>query len=179
VLSHRQFAEDAAAVIQQILPKGETVDLLGFSEGAITSYILASRHPELIHRVIAIGGNLGRPEKEDKPPITPEIMQKQVPVLVATRKKQMPHPEQWEQLIRDLAQMYKGPVVFVRDEEVRSIQSPTLILAGEEDPTGPKRFAEISRLLPRGQLVIIPGCGHVVFDCKFEETLSHILDFLK
>ena len=107
VLSHRQFAEDAAEVIQQILPKGETVDLLGFSEGAITSYILASRHPELIHRVIAIGGNLGRPEKEDKPPITPEIMQKQVPGLVATRKKQMPHPEQWEQLIRDLAQMYR------------------------------------------------------------------------
>ena len=73
----------------------------------------------------------------------------------------------------------QGPVVFVKDEEVRSIQAPTLILAGAEDPTGPKRFAEISKLLPKGQLVIIPGCGHVVFDCKFEETLSHILDFLK
>lgn len=178
-LSHRQFAQDAAMVLQKVLPKGETADLIGFSEGAISAYILASKHPELIHRVIAIGGPLGRPEKDSGPPITPEIMQKQVPGLVAARKKQMPHPEQWEQLIRDLAQMYRGPVVFVKEEEVHSIQAPTLILAGEGDPTGPERFVAIYRMLPKGQLAIIPGCGHVVFTCKVDVTLTLISDFLQ
>lgn len=178
-LSHRQFAQDAADVLQKILPKGESVDLLGFSEGGISAYILASKHPELIHRVIAIGSPLGRPDKDSGPPITPEIMEKQVPGLVATRKKQMPHPEQWEQLVRDLAQMYRGPVVFVKEEEIRAIQAPTLILAGEEDPTGRGRFVEIYRMLPKGQLAIIPGCGHVVFTCKFDVTLALISDFLQ
>lgn len=178
-LSHRQFAQDAAMVLQKVVPKGESVDLLGFSEGGVTAYILASKHPELIHRVVAIGGPLGRPDKDNGPPITPEIMEKQVPGLVAARKKQMPHPEQWEQLVRDLAQMYRGPVVFVKEEEVRAIQAPTLILAGEEDPTGPERFVEIYRMLPKGQLAIIPGCGHVVFTCKFDVTLALISDFLQ
>ena len=58
-LSHRQFAEDAALVIKDIFKSGETVDMMGFSEGAITSYILASSHPELVRRLVVIGGPLG------------------------------------------------------------------------------------------------------------------------
>ena len=58
-LSHRQFAEDAALVIKDIFKSGEKVDVMGFSEGAITSYILASSHPELVRRLVAIGGPLG------------------------------------------------------------------------------------------------------------------------
>jgi pimeloyl-ACP methyl ester carboxylesterase len=57
-LSHRQFAEDAALVIKDIFKPGEKVDVMGFSEGAITSYILASSHPELVRRLVAIGGPL-------------------------------------------------------------------------------------------------------------------------
>ena len=36
-LSHRLFAQDAAAVVQAVFKTGEKVDVLGFSEGAITS----------------------------------------------------------------------------------------------------------------------------------------------
>src|ERR1039457_6177816 len=52
-LSHRQFAEDAAFVIKDIFKSGEKVDVMGFSEGAITGYILASSHPELVRRLVA------------------------------------------------------------------------------------------------------------------------------
>ena len=110
-LSHPQFAEDAALVIKDIFKSGETVDVIGFSEGAITSYILASSHPELVRRLVAIGrplGAYGAPieDLESDEELTPELMQQQVPDLVARRKKQMTHPEQWDQLIRDLNAMY-------------------------------------------------------------------------
>src|SRR5882724_6461757 len=59
-LSHRQFAEDAALVIKALFKPGDKVDVMGFSEGAITGYILASSHPELVRRLVAIGGPLGR-----------------------------------------------------------------------------------------------------------------------
>ena len=40
---------------------------------------------------------------------------------------------------------------------------PTLVVRGERDPIVPQRWAEeVARLLPRGQLVVIPGAAHAV-----------------
>jgi pimeloyl-ACP methyl ester carboxylesterase len=52
--SYALFASDAVAVIHHET-RGK-VDLLGFSDGAVTSYALVSAHPELIRRLVAIGG---------------------------------------------------------------------------------------------------------------------------
>ena len=181
-LSHRQFAKDAATVIQSIFPNGEKVDLLGFSEGAITSYILASSHSELIHRVIAIGGGIGSYGRTvqwaESGPFTPELMQQQVPDLVANRKKIMARPELWEPLIRELDLMYRAPF-FVKQEEIRAIQAPTLIMAGDRDQSSrPDHLVDIYHLLPKGELAFIPGCGHVVLDCKADLVIRIATAFL-
>jgi pimeloyl-ACP methyl ester carboxylesterase len=182
-LSHRQFAEDAALVIKEIFKSGEKVDLMGFSEGAITSYILASSHSELVRRLVAIGGPLGAygapiEDLESDEEVTPELMQQQVPDLVARRKKQMIHPEQWDQLIRDLNAMYDR-MVYVKQAEIRAIQAPTLIMAGDKDETRLDHFVEIYKLLPNAQMAIIPGCGHVIFRCKPDLSIKIMSDFLQ
>lgn len=182
-LSHRQFAEDAALVIKDIFKPGEKVDVMGFSEGAITSYILASSHPELVRRLVAIGGPLGAygasiEDLESDAEVTPEFMQQQVPDLVARRKKQMIHPEQWDQLIRDLNAMYDR-MVYVKQEEIRAIKAPTLIMAGDKDETRKEHFVEIFKLLPNAQMAIIPGCGHVIFRCKPDLSIKIMSDFLQ
>jgi pimeloyl-ACP methyl ester carboxylesterase len=181
-LSHRQFAQDAATVIKNIFPNGEKVDVLGFSEGAITSYILASSHPEMIHRLIAIGGPLGTYghtiQMLEAEPLTPEFMQKQVPDLVASRKKIMAKPELWEPLIRELDLMYRAPI-YVKQDEVRAIQAPTLIMAGDREYNNRlDHFVDIYHLLPKGQLAFIPGCGHVVLDCKADLVIRIVTSFL-
>jgi len=182
-LSHHQFAEDAALVIKDIFKPGEKVDVMGFSEGAITSYILASSHPELVRRLVAIGGLLGAygasiEDMESDTELTPELMQQQVPDLVARRKKQMIHPEQWDQLIRDLNAMYQK-TVYVKQDEIRAIKASTLIMAGDRDPTRPEHFIEIFKLLPDAQLAIISGCGHVIFHCKPDLSIKIMSDFLQ
>lgn len=182
-LSHRQFAEDAALVITDIFKSGEKVDVMGFSEGAITSYILASSHPELVRRLVAIGGPLGGyggsiADLEGDEDLTPELMQQQVPDLVARRKGQMTHPEQWDALIRDLNAMYHK-LVYVKQDEIRAIKAPTLIMAGDKDPTRLEHLAEIFRLLPDAQLAIVPGCGHVIFRCKPDLSIKLMSDFLQ
>lgn len=181
-LSHRQFAQDAAAVIQHVLKGGEKADVLGFSEGAVTSYILASTRPELVNRLIAIGGPLGgygsRIESLEGEPLTPEVMQKQVPDLVASRKQIMEKPQEWEPLIRELEQMYRAPF-YVKQEEIRSIRVPTLIMAGDRDSYNRlEHLVDIYHMLPNGQLSFIPGCGHVVLDCKPELVISIANSFL-
>ncbi|MGA3072847.1 MAG: alpha/beta hydrolase [Bryobacteraceae bacterium] len=181
-LSHRQFAQDAAAVVRNVFPSGQKVDVLGFSEGAITSYILASSHPELVHRLIAIGGSLGlygeNIQALEAEPLTPELMQKQVPDLVASRKRIMARPELWEPLIRELEQMYRAPV-WVKQEEVRAIQVPTLIMAGDRDSySRADHFVDIYHLLSHGQLSFIPGCAHVVLACKADLVINISTSFL-
>jgi len=55
--------------------------------------------------------------------------------------------------------MWSGPV-YVTDEQIRSIQVPTLIIAGDHDPYNQTtRFVELFQLLPNGDLAFIPGCG--------------------
>ena len=183
-LSQRLFAEDAATVIRQAVKPGEKVDVLGFSEGAGTSYLLAAKHPELVNRLIAIGGSLGvygetLPYLEDGFTLTPEDLNKQSPGFFADRRKLMAHPEQWTDLIHGLAEMYKEPVA-VRQDEIKSIAIPTLIMAGDRDDyTRLDHFIDIYHLLPKGQLTFIPGCGHVVLNCKPALVIDIVSNFLQ
>lgn len=52
------FVQDALAVIQH--ETNGRVDVLGFSIGAITSYLLTSEHPEIVRRLVAMGGTRGQ-----------------------------------------------------------------------------------------------------------------------
>jgi pimeloyl-ACP methyl ester carboxylesterase len=90
----------------------------------------------------------------------------------------MIHPEQWDQLVRDLNAMYQK-FIYVKQEEIRSIKAPTLIMAGDKDPTSKEHFAAIFKLLPDAQMAIIPGCGHVIFRCKPDLSIKIMSDFLQ
>lgn len=57
--------------------------------------------------------------------------------------------------------------MFVKQDEIRAIQAPTLIMAGDRDYYNRlDHLLDIYKLLQNGQFSIIPGCGHVVLDCK-------------
>jgi pimeloyl-ACP methyl ester carboxylesterase len=183
-LSQRLFAEDAAAVIHEAVKDGGKVDVLGFSEGAGTAYLLAAGHPELVNRLVAIGGALGmygftQEYLEDNFVLTPEGLEKQDPKFVEGRRKLMANPAQWDELIREIAEMYRGPIT-VRQDEIKSLAMPTLIMAGDRDQyTRTDHFVDIYHMLQKGQLAIIPGCDHVVLDCKAELVIKIVSDFLE
>jgi len=179
--SYALFANDALAVIHR--ETNEKVDVVGFSDGAITSYLLVSEHPELVRRLVAIGGPRGEKDwtesavKEIKQS-QPSDVEKSSPGFVAERKKLMPAPERWEEFVARVTKL-EDAFEHVSDQQIQSIQKPTLILAGDRDPYNrAEKFLEIYRLLPHGQLAIIPGCGHVVLDCKPELAIEAIADFL-
>ena len=179
--SYALFANDALTVIRH--ETSEKVDVLGFSDGAVTSYTLASAHPELIRQLVAIGG----PRKlADWTPgaqaefrnAKPTDVERDSPQFVAERKKLMPQPERWVEFNEKLNAMWAGPV-YVTDEQIQSIKIPTLIVAGDHDPYNQiPKFVELFQLLPKGELAIIPGCGHVVLDCKGQFTITAVEAFL-
>ncbi len=179
--SYTLFASDALAVIRH--ETSEKIDLLGFSDGAITSYLLASEHPEMLRRLVAIGGPRGHQDWTEEAIVEfrkfqPSDVEKNSPQFVADRKKLMPAPERWEEFVTQLTKMEGGPVL-VTDQQIRSIQTPTLLIAGDRDPYNrTEKMVEIYRLLPQGQLALIPGCGHVVLDCKPQLTIEAVAGFL-
>ncbi len=179
--SYALFAEDAYAVIRH--ETSGKVDVLGFSDGAVTSYTLASAHPELVRRLVAMGGPRRFTDwtpgaQTDFKNTKPTDVERDSPQFVADRKKLMPQPERWVEFNEKLAAMWAGPV-YVSDEQIQSIKSSTLIVAGDHDPYNQiPRFVELFQLLPKGELAIIPGCGHVVLDCKGAFTISAVKTFL-
>jgi pimeloyl-ACP methyl ester carboxylesterase len=179
--SYRLFAEDAYTIIRH--ETREKVDVLGFSDGAVTSYTLTAAHPELVRRLVAIGGPRALADwtakaQEELKASKPGDVQRDAPQFVAERKKLMPAPEKWDEFLERLTLMWLGPV-YVTDAQVRSIKAPALIIAGDHDPYNQtEKFVELYHLLPSGQLAIIPGCGHVVLECKGPFTIEAVEDFL-
>jgi pimeloyl-ACP methyl ester carboxylesterase len=179
--SYGLFANDAFAVIRH--ETSEKVDVLGFSDGAVTSYTLVSAHPELVRRLVAIGGPrkladwTPRAQMELKN-AKPSDVERDSPQFVSARKELMPQPERWLEFNEKLNAMWAGPI-YVTDEQIRSINVPTLIVAGDHDPYNQiPKMVELFELLPKGELAIIPGCGHVVLDCKGRFTVAAVETFL-
>ena len=179
--SYTLFANDAVAVMHQ-----ETtgkVDVLGFSDGAVTSYTLTAAHPELVQRLVAIGGPRKLADwtpsaQQELKNAKPGDVERDSPQFVAERKKLMPAPDKWQEFVERLNAMWSGPI-YVTDEQIRSVKLPTLIVAGDHDPYNQiPKFVELYQLLPNGELAIIPGCGHVVLECKGPFTISAVAAFL-
>jgi pimeloyl-ACP methyl ester carboxylesterase len=160
--SYALFANDAFAVIRH--ETTSKVDLLGFSDGAVTSYTLTAAHPELVRRLVAIGGPRGLADstaqaKAELQSSKPADVERDSPQFVAERKKLMPAPEKWDEFLQRLTTMWLGPV-YVTDAQIRSIKAPALIIAGDHDPYNQtEKTVELYRLLSDGQLPSFPVVG--------------------
>jgi pimeloyl-ACP methyl ester carboxylesterase len=181
VFSFELFANDALAVIRH--ETKQKVDVLGFSDGALTSYLLAGEHPEIVRRLVAIGGPRGTQDWTEKARAefasshTADV-EKNDPQFVAGRKKLMPEPERWDEFVSRLTKL-EGVPLIIADQQIRSIEAPTLLIAGDRDPYNQAaKFLEIYHLLSHGQLMIVPGCGHLVLDHEPQLTIAAIAEFL-
>ncbi len=103
-LSDALFAEDSAAVIRHAT--SEPVDLVGFSTGAMAAYLLTINHPELVHRLIAVGGPIAASGSTDaagneaKSDSNPAELEKQLPLKFVERRNRIyPDRAAWDRLV--------------------------------------------------------------------------------
>ncbi|MBO9593965.1 MAG: alpha/beta fold hydrolase [Niabella sp.] len=157
-LSFNQDADDVAALLQHLSIK--KADFFGFSNGGNTALKIAIRHPQLCRKIIAGSVLLKR---NGTAPQFWEMMQN-------ARFEAMPQPykDAFLQVTPDSAKLLN---LFQRcanrmktftdfsDAEIRSISVPVLFINGNADVGSPEHIAAMAKLVPRGQLAIIPG-GH-------------------
>lgn len=178
--SYQLFADDAYQVIRSVTK--DSVVVIGFSDGAIASYILTATHPEMVRKDVAIGGgNLGIGDYKEADKIfwtqlTDEKLEKAIPGFIAGRKKLMPQPQEWPRFLRELQKAWLAPT-YIEPLALKSIRCPMLIVAGDRDGTT-EHFVSIYKALPNAQLAIIPGSGHVVLNSKPQLVYDIIRPFI-
>jgi pimeloyl-ACP methyl ester carboxylesterase len=63
-------------------------------------------------------------------------------------------------------------------EQIRSIQSPTLVMVSDHDIVRPEHAVETFRLLPHAQLAILPGTEHMTMVNRADWVVTMVEAFL-
>ncbi len=157
-LSFEQDADDVAVLLHNL--DIHQADILGFSNGGQTTMEIVFRHPALVHKII---------------------------LCSIFYKRSGTFPQFWDGFehatLNDMPQLLKDgflavnnnsdalQVMFNRDvqrmktfkgwsdEQVRSIQVPTLVISATQDVGTPEHAVEMYRNIPNCELAIFPG-GH-------------------
>jgi len=174
----RLMADDVAALIDHL--GLEKPDLVGYSLGAGTAFMTASKYPDKVGRLVVASIYL-RPDAID-PAL--QALQGQVNAAAAEFMKDTPmyqvyqavapRPEDFGRLLDKIGESMKEG--FDYTEAFRSLQVPTLLVSGDADQAPPSHTVEIFKLLdgglrdggwmgenrPKGghALAILPGLQH-------------------
>ncbi|MCC9600955.1 alpha/beta hydrolase [Stieleria sp. JC731] len=149
-------ASDLAALLDVL--NVETADVLGFSNGGNIALQFGRLHPTKVNRLVVISAMYRRDgmiagfwNMFTNPDISmmPEA-------LKAADRKINPDPQHLQQLFEQdstrMASFKDWP-----DEYITGIKAPTLVVVGDQDVVLPEHALRMSRLLPAGRLLVVPG----------------------
>jgi pimeloyl-ACP methyl ester carboxylesterase len=154
--SFEQDADDVAELLRQLkVPKA---DIVGFSNGGSTALMIAARHPARVNKLVPIAAiyrrdgmqrgfwaSMERATFADMPQVYKEAFLRVTPDSAKLRAM----------FNRDRQRMlaFQG----WSDGAIKRIAAPALVIVGDRDVVRVEHALELSRLLPRGQLAVLPG----------------------
>ncbi len=141
-------------------------DLAGFSMGAMTALIFATRHPERLRTLViasidtsreprtSVARRLMDPARADADPAWKATL--------ARRHDAGQGVDAWRRLLPIIAaDVASQPLLTPRD--LRQVTAPVLVTVGDRDPFVPVDHAwGLMRQLPDARLFVAPECGHEV-----------------
>jgi pimeloyl-ACP methyl ester carboxylesterase len=159
------------------------VNLVGWSDGAIISLLVAISRPDLVKSIVSVSGIFDA--KAQSPgdlqwiaSATPESFRKGQPALVKVYDEISPDgPAHFPVVFKKIMRMWLTEP-NIRREELAAITAPTLVMAGDRDSVPAEHTMALFRSIKKSQLCIVPGSTHFLLAEKPEATTSAILDFL-
>jgi pimeloyl-ACP methyl ester carboxylesterase len=185
-LSYQLMADDTAAIIQKL--KVGPVDVVGHSDGGNIALILARDHPELVRRVVVSGANLRGWSSEmlkERMRMSPAEIEDKVLKLANSLPRSFQSdydrvspdgPNHWMVMVKKCYWLW-GQSVVIEPGDLKKIESPVLVVAGDHDFTSIEETAEIFRGLPHGELFVVPGTGHGTFQNRPELVNFAVSEF--
>jgi pimeloyl-ACP methyl ester carboxylesterase len=170
-ITYQSLADDVAAFMDSV--GVARADVFGYSMGAITGLQLAIRHPDKVSRLVSASGAYDL--RGWQPEFTALIPQMTVDMLVGTPleaeyRRLAPNPDGFSELARKLIALETEPMAWEAD--VRALETPVLVIAGDADVATLEHTVEMFRLLgggimgdmgqplPASRLAILPATSH-------------------
>ena len=179
------FEQDAADVVELLrqlnIPK---TDILGFSNGGMTTLQLAIKYPNLLRKVVIASilyNRSGAPAGFWDGFAAAKLTD--MPQLYRDEFMSINHNQAGLQNMfnKDVQRManFKG----WEDDAIRSIQTPALVVAGDHDVATPEHTVALYRLLPHARLAIFPAAhgeymGEALFPKTNDVTLTYFTDLV-
>jgi len=178
-ITFQSMADDTIAFFEAV--GLSAAHLAGFSDGAMVAIHVALQRPDLVRRLVLIG-QYANPD--GCPPFYTELMEQFTPDTFPPMFRQMydslspDGPEHFPVFFNKLKPNWLSPGVPL--ERLADVQSPTLVLIGDDDCVTPEHAAAMVRALPAGsQLGVVPGTSHGLPFEKPDLVNRLILDFLE
>ncbi|ANZ98096.1 hypothetical protein BFC20_10465 [Brochothrix thermosphacta] len=153
--SYETMAQDIVAFVAEL--KLHPIRIIGFSDGAIIGIKLALLGIPM-ERLALLGVNL-----------SPAAFKKAEYMLLELEYQQTKSP--LIKLMLDQPQ--------IRLEEVTIINSPTLVIAGENDVFRPETFSELAKALPQAELLVFENETHDSYVINPNKLVDSLKLFLK
>ena len=156
------------------------VDLVGWSDGGMVGTLIAAEHPELVRTLTVTGsgfsdagyvaglveGLVALPPDDDE-----------LAMFAALYAQASPDgPEHFSEVWDKVRTMWAE--AFDWAKKVNGISAPTLVIVGDDDFISVEHAVEFSRLVPNGQLAVVPGSSHAVPMEKPDLFNQLVLDFI-
>ena len=153
--SFEQDADDVAELLRQL--NITSASIFGFSNGGNTAMQIAIRHPEQVHKLIVASAFYKR---DGLYPWFWEMMQhaklENMPKIYQDEYLNITHNQAGLQNMHDKDAQRMQTFKDWKEEDIKSIQAPTLIIIGDHDLVRPEHAVDMYRLLPNGRLAIFP-----------------------
>lgn len=172
--------------------------ICGFSEGGVTATLAGIRNPDAVRAIVNDAGyDLLNPHSPtltmtrqvfggspDATQADPEAVvrlfeasdeMRALPALMQADHDGAQGPGHWKAVLADLFERgTQSPGYTV--EDLRKITAPTLIMAGDRDfLCSVEEGVTAYRMLPDGELAVLPGVGHIITPSKVHVTVDFLL----
>lgn len=177
-LTYRVMAEDMVAFIESVI--GTPVHLVGWSDGAILGMMIARSRPDLVRKLVLIGGAADIaayvPEfiEATRLPADSEVFQ---PFRAIYGVVSPDGPEHWPVVFSKLTTMWQNEP-HIPLEELEEVTARTLLMVGDDDLVSPEHTLEMYRAIPDAELAVVPGTSHLAPLEKPDLVNRLLLDFL-
>jgi pimeloyl-ACP methyl ester carboxylesterase len=155
-VSFEQDADDVAELIKQLKVSG--ADVFGFSNGGNTAMQVAIRHPELVRKLILASTFYKR---DGMYPWFWDMMQhatiEGMPKVYQDEYLRITHSRAGLQNMHDKDLHRVQTFKDWKEEDIKSIEAPALIVIGDQDIVRPEHAVEMFRMMRHARLAVLPA----------------------
>ncbi|MDG6990982.1 MAG: alpha/beta hydrolase [Nitrososphaerota archaeon] len=172
------MVEQTASFIEALGLKA--VNVVGWSDGAIVALLLAISRPDLVRRMISVGGlaETMAQSAETRGWIESMNAEKFPQEFVSKYGEISPDGPAHFSVVLEKTKKLWLTEPHIKDEDLSKIKAPTLVLAADKEDLPIEHTIEMFRAIKGAQLCIVPGATHFLMSEKPELTNSVMLAFL-